>query len=92
MKKKNIQRNIKRAISIYPFWVIGDLMVNYMEIQDFVELSCISLLRYTGNDTGNVLESWENVLEKFLENCLNFFFWKSVLTIIPIKISLKFVP
>ena len=40
----------KKAISIYPFWLICDLMVNYMEIQDFVELPCISLLRYTWND------------------------------------------
>ena len=42
--KKIIQKMSKKAISIYPFWVICDLMVNYMEIQDFVELPCISLL------------------------------------------------
>ena len=43
MKKKRQQK----AISIYPFWVICDFMVNYMQSQDFVELPCISLLRYT---------------------------------------------
>ena len=48
-------------------------MVNYMEIQDFVELPCISLLWYTWNDTENVLENCENVLEKVLEKYLNFF-------------------
>ena len=53
--------------------MICDLMVNYMEIQDFVELSCISLLRYTWNDTENVLENCETILEKVLEKCLNFF-------------------
>ena len=63
----------KKAISIYPFWVICDLMVNYMEIQDFVELPCISLLRYAWNDIENVIENCENVLEKVLEKCLNFF-------------------
>ena len=60
-------------ISIYLFWMICDLMVNYMEIQDFVELPCISLLRYTWNDTENVLENCETILEKVLEKCLNFF-------------------
>ena len=68
-----------KAISIYPFCVICDLMVKYIEIQDFVELPCISLLRYTWNDAENVLENCENVLEKVLEKCLNFF-WKPVLT------------
>ena len=63
----------KQTISMYQFWVIGDLMVNYMEIQDFVGLSCISLLRYTCNEPENVLENCENVLEKVLEKCLNFF-------------------
>ena len=48
-------------------------VVNYMEIQDFVELPCISLLRYTWNDTENVLENCETILEKVLEKCLNFF-------------------
>ena len=56
-------------------------MVNYMEIQDFVELPCISLLRYTWNDTENVLENYETMFEKVFEKCLNFFFWKPVLTI-----------
>ena len=53
--------------------MICDLMVNYMEIQDFVELPCISLLRYTWNDTENVLENCVTILEKVLEKCLNFF-------------------
>ena len=53
--------------------MISDLMVNYMEIQDFVELPCISLLRYTWNDTENVLENCVTILEKVLEKCLNFF-------------------
>ena len=43
MKKKH-KKMSKSTISIYPFWVMCDLMVNYMEIQDFVELPCISLL------------------------------------------------
>ena len=60
-------------ISIYLFWMNCDLMVNYMEIQDFVELPCISLLPYTWNDTENVLENCETILEKVLEKCLNFF-------------------
>ena len=50
-----------------------DLMVNYMEIQDFVKLPYISLLWYTWNDMENVLENCETILEKVLENCLNFF-------------------
>ena len=57
---------------MYPFWLICDLTVNYMEIQDFVELPCI-LLWYTWNDSENVLENCENVLEKVLQKCLNFF-------------------
>ena len=56
-----------------------DLMVNNMEIQDFVELPCISLLRYTWNDMENVLESCETVLEKSWK-VLEFFFSKPVLT------------
>ena len=48
-------------------------MVNYMEIQDFVELPCISLLRYTWNDTENVLENYETMFEKVFEKCFNFF-------------------
>ena len=63
----------KKQFPSTPFWMIYDLMVNYMEIQDFVELPCISLLRYTWNDTGNVLENCETILEKVLEKCLNFF-------------------
>ena len=59
----------KKAISIYLFWMICELVVNYMEIQDFVELPCISLPWYTWNDAENVLENCEIVLEK----CLNFF-------------------
>ena len=74
--KKQCQQ---KAISIYPFWVICDLMVNYIQIQDFVELPCISLLWHAWNDTENVLENCVNILEKVLEKCLNFF-WKSVLT------------
>ena len=77
-----MKKSTKKTISIYPFWVICDLMVNYIEIQDFAELPCISLLRYTWNDTENALENWENVLEKVLEKCLIFFFWKSVLTML----------
>ena len=49
------------------------LAVNCMEIQDFVQLPSISLLWYTWNDNENVLEKCENVLEKVLEKCLNFF-------------------
>ena len=49
------------------------LMVNYMEIQDFVELPCISLLPYTWNHTEHVIENYETILEKVLEKCLNFF-------------------
>ena len=63
----------KKQISIYPFRMICDLMVNYMEIQDFVKLPCISLLRYTWNDMENVLENCETILEKVLEKCLNLF-------------------
>ena len=63
----------KKQFSSTPFWMIYDLMVNYMEIQDFVELPCISLFRYTWNDTENVLENCETILEKVLEKCLNFF-------------------
>ena len=63
----------KKQFPSTPFWLIYDLMVNYMEIQDFVELPCISLLRYTWNDTENVLENCETILEKVLEKCLNFF-------------------
>ena len=48
-------------------------VVYYMEIQDFVELPCISLLRYTWNDTENVLENCETILEKVLEKWLIFF-------------------
>ena len=66
MKKK---KTCKKAILIYLSWVICNVMVNYLEIQDFVELSFISLLRYTWDDIENVLENCENVLE----NCLNFF-------------------
>ena len=36
MKKKRTN-NVKKAIYIYLFWLICDLVVNYMEIQDFVE-------------------------------------------------------
>ena len=49
-----------------------------MEIQDFVELLSISLLRYTWNDTESVLENCETILQKVLE----FFFWKPVLTML----------
>ena len=63
----------QKAISIYPFWVICDLMVNYIQIQDFVELPCISLLWHTWNNTENILENYEIILEKVLEKCLNFF-------------------
>ena len=63
----------KKQFPSTPFWLIYDLMVNYMEIQDFVELPCISLLRYTWNDTENVLENCETILKKVLEKCLNFF-------------------
>ena len=70
----------KKAIFIHSFWLIFDLMVNYLEIKDFVkeikdfvELSCISSLWYTWKDVENVLENCKNVLEKVLENCLNFF-------------------
>ena len=76
-EKKKTQKMSKKAIFIYPFWLICDLTVNCMEIQDFVQLPCISLLWYTWNDHENVLENCENVLEK----CLNFF-WKPVLTMI----------
>ena len=48
-------------------------VVYYMEIQDFVELPCISLLRYTWNDMENVLENCETILEKVLEKWLIFF-------------------
>ena len=71
MKKR--QKMSKKAIFIFLFWLICDLMVNHMEIQDFVELPCISSLWYTWNDTENVLENCENVLEKVLEKCLIFF-------------------
>ena len=64
-------------------WFVTCRMVNYMEIQDFVELPCISLLRYTWNDTENVLENCETIFEKVFEKCLTFFFWKPVLTIKP---------
>ena len=67
--EKNKEMLKKKAISMYQFCVIGDLMVNYMEIQKFVGLSCISwfsLLRYTWNDHENVCENCENVLEKVL--------------------------
>ena len=53
--------------------MICEFIVNYMEIQDLVELSCISLLWYTWNDTENVLENCEIVLEKVLEKWLIFF-------------------
>ena len=71
--KKTQKMLKKKAIFIYPFWLICDLTVNCMEIQDFVQLPCISLLWYTWNDNENVLEKCENVLEKVLEKCLNFF-------------------
>ena len=48
-------------------------MANYMEIQDFVELPYTCLLRFTWNDTENVLENGKNILEKVLEKCLNIF-------------------
>ena len=54
-------------------WFVTCRMVNYMEIQDFVELPCISLLRYTWNDTENVLENCETIFEKVFEKCLTFF-------------------
>ena len=69
----------QKALSMYQFWVTGDLMVNYMEMQDFVELPCITSLRYTWNDTDNVLENCENVLEKSLKSAW-IFFWKHALT------------
>ena len=75
---KKIKTCKKNRIFIYPFWIICDLMVNYMEIQDFVELLSISLLRYTWNDTESVLENCETILQKVLE----FFFWKPVLTML----------
>ena len=40
MKKKHS----KKAIVTYLFWLICDLTVNCMEIQDFVQLPYISLL------------------------------------------------
>ena len=36
-EKKTRTNNVKKAIYIYLFWLICDLVVNYMEIQDFVE-------------------------------------------------------
>ena len=68
----NLCKKCQQKNPIYQFWVICDLMVNHMEIQDFVTLSYNSLLRYTWNDT-------ENFLEKVFVKSLNFF-WKSVLT------------
>ena len=61
--------------------MICDLTVNYMEIQDFVNLPGISLMRLTWNDSENDLENCENILENILEKCLNFFSWKLVLAI-----------
>ena len=74
----NLSKNVNKN-PIYQFWVICDLMVNYMEIQDFVTLPYNALLRYTWNDTESVLENCENFLEKvfvkssifFLETCTN---------------------
>ena len=68
----NLCKKCQQKYPIYQFWAICDLMVNYMEIQDFVTLPYNSLLRYTWNDT-------ENFLEKVFVKSLNFF-WKSVLT------------
>ena len=74
MKKKTLKKKVKKkAIFIYPLWLICDLTVNCKETQDFVQLPCISLLWHTWNDNENVLEMCENVFEKVLEKFWNFF-------------------
>ena len=68
-----MKKNVKKAASIHPFWVIYDWVVNYMEIQDFfrVTLYFFAVVLYTWN-TENILENCKNVHEKVLEKCLNF--------------------
>ena len=72
----HVKKKSKKGNFHLPFLSDLWLMVNYMEIQDFVELPCNFFtaihLVYTP-DSENVLENCENVLEKVLEKCLNFF-------------------
>ena len=71
-KKSKKQKN--KPIFIYPFWMICDLMVNYVEIQGFVKLPCFCFLQYIWNNTENVPENCKNVLEKNPWKVLVFFF------------------
>ena len=50
-----------------------DLMVNYMENQDFDRVTLYFLIGYTWKDTENILENCKNVLENVHEKCLIFF-------------------
>ena len=57
--KKKKQKNIR--ISIYSFWVICDLMVNYMEIQDFVTLDFFTVIHL---DSVKIIDTLHTILSR----------------------------